>query len=467
MNDLLDADVDHKGDSLRALGSRTAERTILLVCPTMWDEGELPHIVDAGRYRVLIYGSDVSEHPEDFDAIDFIDRAAVVGADQDVDGVMASDDYPGSIVAAAIAQQLNLPGPHPEAVLLCHHKYYSRVAQQRAVPEAVPTFDLVDPTRVPIAPNGLSFPMFVKPVKSFFSLFAQEVADGDELRALAQRAHYHLREFVKPFNQLLARYTAFPLNGSYILAETPLHGQQVTVEGCVFHGEGRIIGITDSIMYPGTISFQRFEYPSVLSSAIQDLMSELALRFMHSIGFDDGLFNIEMFYDSDSEAISIIEVNPRMCPQFADLMEKVNGVNTYEIALSIAAGIRPHLNSEARTHRVAMSFALRLFEDSLVTRVPNAVEIAVMASLFPDARLKVLCREGHRLSEELQDGKSYRYAVLNLGAESRADALVRCERALRILPFSFEVIAPATPRNQEDNRSVSGKVLPCLKDPAH
>lgn len=41
----------------------------------MWDEAELPHIVEAGGYRVLIYGTDVSEHPEGFDAIDFIDRA--------------------------------------------------------------------------------------------------------------------------------------------------------------------------------------------------------------------------------------------------------------------------------------------------------------------------------------------------------------------------------------------------------
>ena len=452
MNDFVEADdfvvpgdfvepgISHKSSGLYSLGSRTAAKTILVVCPTMWDEAELPHVVGAGGYRVLVYGTDVSEHPEDFDAIEFIDRAAALVAGEHIDGVMASDDYPGSIVGAAIARKLNLPGPSPQTVLLCQHKFYSRVAQQKAVPEAVPAFYLVDGKLTAAAPAGLPFPMFVKPVKSFFSLFAEQVSNGDELRQLAQRADHHLREFVKPFNQLLARYTAFELNGGHLLAETLLRGQQLTVEGCMFHGEGRIIGITDSIMHPGTISFHRFEYPSALSPAIQERAAELALRFMRSVEFDDGLFNVEMFHDPDSRALHIIEVNPRMCPQFADLMEKVNGVNTYEIALSIAAGVRPTLHRNTRTHPAATSFVLRLFEDQIVTRVPNAHELSAFAARFPDARLKIVCREGHRLSEELQDGKSYRYALLNLGGQSRANALARCEEAVRHLIFKLEAV---------------------------
>ena len=140
------------------------------------------------------------------------------------------------------------------------------------------------------------------------------------------------------------------------------------------------------------------------------------------------------------KAIHIIEVNPRMSPQFADLMEKVNGVNSYEIALSIAAGIRPTLHRAAQTYRAATSFVLRLFEDQLVTRVPTEDEVSAFAARFPDARLKALCREGHRLSEEPQDGKSYRYAILNLGGQNRVSALARCEEALWHLPFAFKAV---------------------------
>lgn len=427
-------------DSLRPMGVQSGARTILLVCPTMWDECEIPRVAAGMGCRVLAYGTDVSEHPEDFDALAFIERAVTAIQGHDIDGVMASDDYPGSILAAVIARRLNLPGPDPGAVLRCQHKYYSRLAQREVVPEAVPDFLLLDGAESAEPPAGLRFPLFVKPVKSFFSLFAQEVVDAAGLRAVARQARRHLRDFVRPFDQLLRAYSDFPLGGGHLLAEAPLRGRQVTVEGCMARGDGWIIGITDSIMYPGTISFERFEYPSAFDSVVQERMGGIALRFMRSIGFDDGLFNMEMFHDPGSGAIHIIEVNPRMCPQFADLMEKVNGVNTYEIALAIAAGCRPPLRRAGRRHRAAISFALRLFEDRLVSRVPNRDDLAVFQSRFPDARLKVLCRKGHRLSEELQDGKSYRYAVLNMGGESRADVLARCEEALRHLPFAFEAV---------------------------
>ena len=427
-------------DSLRPMGTQSGDEKILLVCPTMWDECEIPRVAAGMHCRVLSYGTDVSECPESFDALDFIERAVEVASGQDIDGVMASDDYPGSILAAAIARRLHLPGPSPEAVLLCQHKYYARVAQRGAVPEAVPAFALLHGRCLAEAPPGLSFPLFVKPVKSFFSLFAQEVTGPTQLWELARRADQHLREFVRPFNQLLRRYTTFEHDGGHLLAEEPLRGHQVTVEGCVFQGDGRIIGITDSVMYPGTISFERFEYPSALDRAVQERMATLALRFMRAIGFDDGLFNIEMFYDPERDAVQIIEVNPRMCPQFADLMEKVNGVNTYEIALSIAAGRRPAIHRAGRRHEAATSFALRLVEDQVVTHVPGEGELAAFRERFPDARLKVLCREGHRLSEELQDGNSFRYAVLNVGGSNRAGTLARCREMLGQLPFVFEPV---------------------------
>ena len=423
-------------------GGRLLPLQIGLVCPTMWDEAELPSIAAAGCYGIRAFGSDASEHPERFDAHAFIDSAVAILGHEGVDGVMASDDYPGSIVAAVIAQKLGLPGPAPAALLLCQHKYYSRIAQREVVPEAVPDFMLVDPEDLEGAAVRLEFPVFIKPVKSFFSLHAQEIKSADELEAVARGARQHLGDFVKPFNQLLERYTDFPLDGGYLLAERLLCGHQVTVEGCVFQGGVAIIGIVDSIMYPGTISFRRFEYPSVLSEAIRQRMEDIAMRFIRSIGFDNALFNVEMIYDPVTGGIHVIEINPRMCPQFADLMEKVNGVNTYEIALDIAAGRRPTLRRPNAKYRAAASLVARLFDDRLVRRVPSLDELARFAERFPDARLKVLCREGHRLSDELQDGKSYRYALVNLGGESRGDVLARYEDAMRQLPFTF-----ASPRS--------------------
>lgn len=407
-----------------------------LVCPTMWDEAELPGVMRAGRYRVCRYGSDASEDPGAFDAERFIEEtAAAIGAAA-LDGVFASDDYPGSLAAAAIAERLDLPGPPLRSVLLCHHKYYGRLAQRAAVPEAVPAFALVRGEEGR-AEAALGWPAFAKPVKSFFSLYAERVEGPDELRAVVARANGHLARFVQPLDRMLRRFPEWSVGAGHFLAEGLLRGRQCTLEGCMHRGEFRVVGVVDSILYPGTISFRRFEYPSALPEPVRERMAAIAERFVRSIGFDDGLFNAEMMYDEEADRVSIIEVNPRMCPQFADLMEKVNGVNTYEIALDVAAGRRPAVRRPHAPFAFAASLVPRLFEDRRVLRVPDRADIERLLARFPDARLKVLCRVGHRLSEELQDGKSFRYAVLNLGGADREDVLERYREAMDLLPFEF------------------------------
>ena len=416
--------------------------TVCLVCPTMWDEAELPAASARAGIPYRSHGTDVSEDPAAFDAPSFIEATAALVREERLCGVMASDDYPGSIVAAALARELGFPGPSPAAVLRCQHKYYGRLAQRECVPEAVPDFALIDPLNVDAAIAALGFPVFVKPVKSFFSLHAGLVRDGDELRRVVAATREHLREFVKPLDQLLRLHAPFASHGGgYLIAETPLRGVQVTFEGCVFRGEMQTIGVTDSIMFPGTISFASFQYPSSLPAGVQARMADIAARFVRHIGFDDGLFNIEMMYEPGADSIHIIEVNPRMCPQFADLMEKVNGVNTYEILLHIAAGRRPVVRRPGAPFAAAASVVARVFDDRVVRRVPSPADIASLQSRFPDARLKVLCREGARLSEELQDGKSFRYALLNLGGDDREHIAARYAEAMRGLHFELEPVA--------------------------
>ena len=415
---------------------------LCLVCPTMWDEAELPAIVAADHARVRVFGTDASEHPHAFDADAFIEAAVAIIRAEGLEGVFATDDYPGSIVAAAIAHELGFPGPSPKAVLTCQHKYYSRLAQEIAVPEATPRFALVDPDDIESL-AAVEFPVFVKPVKSFFSVHAQVVRNRTELEALVAATRHHLTQFVKPLNQLLARYTDFKLDGGYLIAESVLRGKQVTLEGCAFKGDFAVIGVVDSIMFPDTISFQRFEYPSSLDERIQWRMADIAIRFMRSIGWDDGLFNVEMMYDEDKDTIHIVEANPRMCPQFADLMEKVNGINSYEIALDIAAGREPVIRRPNARYRAAASFVSRVFQDKWVRRVPARDDLIRFGERYPDARMKVLCREGHRLSEELQDGKSYRYALLHLGGDSRDDVLRRYAEAQHMLMFDLVPVTSA------------------------
>ncbi len=78
-----------------------------------------------------------------------------------------------------------------------------------------------------------------------------------------------------------------------------------------------------------------------LPEGVQTRMAEIAATLMQGLGFDNGIFNIEMMYDAEADRISIIEINPRMASQFADLYEKVDGTSSYSVLLDIAQGGRP------------------------------------------------------------------------------------------------------------------------------
>jgi biotin carboxylase len=414
-------------------------KTVLVPCPTHRDRRELATEAILASHRILFHGDDASEHLEDFDAIAYLDEALDFARKERVDAVLSTDDYPGSILGHVIARALGLPHVDPGVVLLCQHKYYCRQVQAHAVPEAAPRFGLVDLER-PAAP--LPFPFFVKPVKSFFSIFAQAVRDQAELEAVARAARSHVPVFSKPFNQLLGRYSSLALPASSLLAEELLGGQQVTLEGFVHRGRFQLLAITDSVMYPGTISFQRFEYPSGLAPEVQGRMADIAARFVAAVGFDEGVLNMEMFYDSRRDAVFIIEVNPRMCSQFADLMEKVHGTSTYEIQLALALGQEPRFEPGRGRYANAASFALRTFRDGRVVTVPGPQDLRKLYERFPDARIELFLEPGQRLSETLQDGRSFRYGLVNIGGSSREDLFERFEECVRLLPFTFAEEAP-------------------------
>ncbi len=349
------------------------------------------------------------------------------------DGVISTDDYPGSILASIVAERLGLPGVPPAASLLCQHKYHARCLQRLAVPEATPEFALADPRLLWPA----AFPVFVKPVKSFFSIGAQPVLERGAFEPAVRRASLP-QSFFDPFERLMRRHSALPVTG-HVLIESLLEGSQCTVEGWMSRGDVHILGVVDTLMYPGTSSFLRFDYPSRLPAAVQARMADIARRLVAAIGYGEGLFNIEMMYDEQSDSIQIVEINPRMSSQFADLFEKVDGINTYALLLDLATGRQPLLPAAREgVHGCASSLALRSFVNLRTRSVPSAVDLAAVRSAFPDVRVEVLTRPGRTLGQELQDGHSYRYALINAGGNDEADLDARLRSCIARLPFRFE-----------------------------
>lgn len=415
-------------------------KPVLVVYPTPWDKKNLRRPRAAWRkpYRIF-FEEDDEEFDWDHDVLAFVE-AMVAAYRGRVDGVTSTSDYPGAAVAAAIASRLHLPASRPERVIRASHKYYSRLLQREAAPEAVPTFALIDPERPD--PADVPFPCFVKPVKGAFSIMAARVDSPAELVAFFDlpAAREFLRDYVLMFNALVRRFTDFDVDGRAFLAEEYLQGRQATVEGYVQGGRVEIFGIVDSHFRPGTHSFVRFTTPSTLPDGVQDRMADFARRVVGRLELDNTLFNIEMNFNPEADAIGIVEVNPRMAGQFADLHEAVDGRNSYEIALALAVGRRVNPLKRRGAFRAAASVPLRAFEPVRVARAPVRREAEQIEAEFPHARIWVQCRTGQELADFARqgDGWSIRYAVINAAGEDGREVEETVRRIVRRLDFRFK-----------------------------
>ncbi len=354
-------------------------------------------------------------------------------------GVVSSWDYPGNVLSVLIANEIGALGPDPELILMLHHKYYARELQKKLVPECIPEFALVGFDGHGVDDVPLPYPFFIKPVKAYRSMCAYAVHSAEQLHSLL-----HVMQmppmFLEPFNYLLDHYSSLSHNAYYMIVESLLTGDQVTLEGYIFNGTITIMGITDSIMYPGTISFERFEYPSRFPESIQKRMECITKKLIGGLGLDNTMFNIEFMYDEQKDEISLIELNPRMAHQFADLYEKVDGTNGYQVLLDIAMGVEPTFKKGSGQYACAASCVMRTFKKMRVIRVPDEKELAQFKNQFPDARLELYAIAGAVFDDQGQDAESYKYAIINIGGYDRADLLDRYEKCKRMLPITLAPI---------------------------
>ena len=424
-------------------------RTILTVGLTDGDARWLARIDRPERFRFVPIGDFAqADNPELCRPLAFI-AAAVDEAkrlDEPASGIVAFDDYPASILAAAIAEKLNLPGPSLVSVVACNNKGWSRALQRAVAPEAVPRFQVLDPRRA-YAPGdlGLAFPFWLKPVKSSMSYLSFRIGSFAEFERALALSRGGLPAYTAAFQELMdmappSLPPGTPLGrADWLIAEELLGGRQCTLDGVMHNGELTVIGIVDSIRLPNRVSFARFDYPSRLSRSTQAKIGEVAERVMRRIGFDNGVFNIEFFVDSGGRPM-IIEINPRFSPQFSDLFEKVDGTLSHQYVVEMATGDRPSLTRRRGRHRIAASCVLRVASDHLVERAPEEQDIIRLRGAIPDAHVQVTTDAGKRLSESVQDSYTFRYGLIHLGAHDRRDLQAKLAEAKRLLPFRLSPI---------------------------
>lgn len=395
-------------------------RDILLLCPQPRDLAAVRAAALDRSYRVHVVGDDL-DAVESFDPGAILEQAAALPAD----GAVGTKDR-SALLAALAARRAGLPGPTPEALLACQHKPGSRRIQALAAPEATPAFAALSEGAPPFPP-----PWFVKPVVGRLSQDARRVDDPEVLEGLPDLDDYR-RGYVS-----IAALAGFPQERARgYLAEELRGGPEVTLEGYVHQGRVTAIGVTDSVKYPGTESFERFEYPSRLPAGRQQELAEIAARVVRAHRLDGGFFNVEFFVPDDGPP-TLIELNGRLASQFAPLVQAVDGRSTYEALFALACGDDPGW-APGPPRCSAVSYVLRRFADAYVSQIPD-----------PADGVEVLVRPGCNLSEQgTNDVESYRLAIVYAAGETREEALAAARARARELSFGLErPRAPAPARS--------------------
>ncbi len=390
------------------------------------------------RWRVHAEGFDLFSFPGNLRLASFdLDRFAARIASRyrgRVQGVISNNEQFGALAAALAAERLGLPGTSPEAVLRCQHKVAMRELLDEVAPQAnLPFFPLACEYGEAV-PEALPYPLFVKPVKAAFSVLARRVENRAELQAhtrFGPLEAWIIRRLVAPFDRVARRRTDFALSAHHMICEQPVDAAQFNLDGYVFDGRTTMIGVVDAVMYRGTNAFMRFEYPSRLADPVRARALEIASRFLAAAGFRHGMFNMEFFHDARDDSLKVIEFNPRLASQLADLYLRVDGIDVHAVSLALACGDdpareprRPPLGARAA------SFVFRGFDESAPPALTRA-QLDWLREREPDAILMEFPRGARGRRRDLKWLSSHRWAVLNMHGSDEADLRGRYTRACR------------------------------------
>jgi hypothetical protein len=351
--------------------------------------------------------------------------------------VASNHEQFGALTAALLAERMGWPGTSVAAVLACQHKLHARQVLQDVCPEANTPFAALPARYGDSAPDGLEYPLFIKPVKAAFSVLARTVKSRAELHEMTRFGIGELwviRHLVEPFERVARRRLPQAGTAHRLLTETPVHARQYNLDGYVLNGELRPLGVVESVMYPGTQAFARFVYPCTIEDAGRARAIDTARRFLAAVGFTHGLFNMEFFYDAATDKLTVIEFNPRMAAQFSDLYRRVDGIDLHRVALELAWGRDPALlPRQVSTAGVAASFVYRAFAADEIASMPGEQQVAAFFGQFPDALLFQFPKPRGSMQRDFKWLGSYRYGIVHLGGRDGADLAQRCGQASALL----------------------------------
>jgi hypothetical protein len=412
----------------------------------------LETVPDADEYRFLPLLTMDELQVGEVSVPDLLEKAQSVldAFDGTIDAIVGYWDFPVSTLVPLLAERYGTRSTSLESVVKCEHKYWSRLEQRKAA-KAHPRFGRVDlDASEPRPPEGMEYPMWLKPALSYSSELAFGVKTDEEFAAAATEIRDGISRVGRPFDYILGRLDLPPemqgVGGQVCLAEESLNGIQVAVEGYVHHGEVTVYGVLDSINYPDNPSFLRHQYPSTLPSQVVRRLHDVSRRVIEQIGMDSATFSIEYFYDPRADEINLLEINPRHSQSHAELFEYVDGVPNHHHMICLALGKDPAVTRGAGPYAMGAKWYYRWFADAVVHGVPDEETVRRIESEIPGVRIDLVPEEGQQLSRmPEQDSYSFEVAHIFTGGDSEEELRQKFDRCVASLNEAFGRIEPAEP----------------------
>ncbi len=420
---------------------------ILILFDYDWDAQGLGAFAD--QYEFFHSGFDLFSFPDNAQLIRFriermVARLLKEHRRQPFQAVVSNHEQFGALAAALFAQEAKLVGPSPKSIIICQHKLYMRQLLEQVAPHANLGFRGLS-CEIGGKPELIDdLPKFVKPIKAAYSVLARTCRTQAELEALTSFSWHEkwvIRRLVEPFDRLRRYYLPEAPSAHRMLLEDIVEAPQFNLDGYMYRGKAHLIGVVDEVMYPGTSAFLRFHYPSTTTEAVQRKALAVAQTLLSGAGFDNACFNMEFFYDTTTQRLTVIEFNPRLGSQLADLYQRVQGINIFQLQLQLALGQDPTLVSgHATGFTEAASFVFRTFNGQQAPNPPTDAQIVKLKQLLPSALLLLFHKSAVGLAREYKWLESHRYAVLHLEGKDKADLQQRFELACDTLGY------PKTPQ---------------------
>lgn len=364
-----------------------------------------------------------------------------------IDGIITFWDYPAPLIVPLLNEKYTGHGNTFEDALKCEHKYYSRLTQREAGLKEAPDFDTFDPyDEVTTKDIKLDFPYWIKPIKGYLSQLSYKIESEEDFQKALVNIRKKAKDLCPGFDEFM-EYVDAPevvreVKGYHFIAEEDIRGDwQGSLEAYMYEGKYYVNGVIDTITYPDSAALFCLHYPSKNNPELIKRIEDAGERAIRAMGWEDGAFNMEYFYNSKTDELFLLEINPRISQSHSSCFHFVDGKPHQRVLVDIALGNEHEPIEGEGKWNVSGKFTVRTFEDGLVTKAASPAEIREIMDSMEGVTIKNDPPAGMLLSEiPNQDNHSYLLVEAFIGANSESELYDKLKTVMERLPVKIRPV---------------------------